>query len=161
MHFLQTEFLVQLDGAGTIQKDRILIVGATNRPQELDEAARRRFVKRLYVPLPETSARREIMVNLLATMDHVITESNLQEIASRTDGFSGADMRTLCTEAAMGPVRSIPFTDMQNVAPENVRPLDFNDFLDALKCVRASVSPNDLQQYVIWNNTYGSGISSK
>lgn len=152
--------MVQLDGATTTEKDRILIVGATNRPQELDEAARRRFVKRLYVPLPEYSARREILINLLNTIDHVITESHLEEIARRTHGFSGADMRTLCQEAGMGPVRSISITDMRNVAAENVRPVNFNDFHDALKCVRASVSPNDLEQYVKWNKTFGSGIGS-
>lgn len=50
---IKTEFLVQLDGATTDSDERLLIVGATNRPQELDEAARRRFVKRLYIPLPE------------------------------------------------------------------------------------------------------------
>lgn len=50
---MKTEFLVQLDGATTGNEERLLIIGATNRPQELDEAARRRFVKRLYIPLPE------------------------------------------------------------------------------------------------------------
>ncbi|CAG9829809.1 unnamed protein product [Diabrotica balteata] len=50
---IKTEFLVQLDGATTDNEERILVIGATNRPQELDEAARRRFVKRLYIPLPE------------------------------------------------------------------------------------------------------------
>lgn len=148
---------MQLDGAGTTEKDRILIVGATNRPQELDEAARRRFVKRLYVPLPETSARREIMMNLLASINHVITEAHLEEIAQRTKGFSGADMKVLCQEAVMGPVRSISINDMRSVAADSVRPVNFTDFLNALKCVRASVSPDDLQQYVDWNNTYGSG----
>lgn len=58
----------------------------------------------------------------------------------------------------MGPVRSIPFTQMQNISAENVRPVNFNDFNDALKRVRASVSPDDLQQYIKWNNTYGCGI---
>lgn len=50
---IKTEFLVQLDGATTDNDERILVIGATNRPQELDEAARRRFVKRLYIPLPD------------------------------------------------------------------------------------------------------------
>ncbi|KAK7235626.1 AAA-domain containing ATPase [Aureococcus anophagefferens] len=54
---LKTEFLVQLEGAGSATlvepAKRVLVVGATNRPQELDEAARRRFVKRFYVPLPD------------------------------------------------------------------------------------------------------------
>lgn len=55
---LKTEFLVQLDGAHTSdEKDRVLLVGATNLPQELDDAARRRFTKRLYIPLPEVEVR--------------------------------------------------------------------------------------------------------
>lgn len=154
---MQTEFLVQLDGATTTEKDRILIVGATNRPQELDEAARRRFVKRLYIPLPEKKARWDILVNLLSKENHAISESQLDEIASRTDGFSGADMKILCQEAVMEPVRAISMNEMRNFAAENVRPVTFNDFISALQCVRASVSQDDLQQYVDWNNRYGSG----
>ncbi|CAG2067409.1 unnamed protein product, partial [Timema podura] len=50
---IKTEFLVQLDGAATGEEERILFIGATNRPQELDEAARRRLVKKLYIPLPD------------------------------------------------------------------------------------------------------------
>lgn len=51
---LKTEFLIQFEGTNTIQEnDRVLLVGATNLPQELDDAARRRFTKRLYIPLPE------------------------------------------------------------------------------------------------------------
>ena len=53
------------DGATTEGDERILVVGATNRPQDLDEAARRRLVKRLYVPLPEDSARGQIITHLL------------------------------------------------------------------------------------------------
>ncbi|XP_055298728.1 fidgetin-like protein 1 isoform X2 [Sitodiplosis mosellana] len=154
---MKTEFLVQLDGASTMEKDRILIVGATNRPQELDEAARRRFVKRLYIPLPEYPARREILYSLLSSINHVITESQFDEIATRADGFSGADMKVLCQEAVMGPIRSISFTDMQNMSADGVRPVTFTDFLDAQKCVRASVSQDDIQQYVDWTNKYGSG----
>jgi len=52
---------VQLDGARTTGEERILIIGATNRPQELDEAVKRRFQKRLYIPLPNSEARRELI----------------------------------------------------------------------------------------------------
>ena len=140
-----------------MEKDRILIIGATNRPQELDEAARRRFVKRLYIPLPEFSARREILLSLLNSVNHTITESQFHEIANQTDGFSGADMKVLCQEAVMGPVRSISFSQMQNMSVDSVRPVTYTDFLDALKCVKASVSQDDLQQYVDWTSKYGSG----
>ncbi len=55
------------DGATSTGEERILVVGATNRPQDLDEAARRRLVKRLYVPLPEQHAREHIVRNLLSS----------------------------------------------------------------------------------------------
>ena len=48
---------MQLDGAKSNSNERILIIGATNRPNELDEAVRRRFVKRLYIPLPNRAGR--------------------------------------------------------------------------------------------------------
>ena len=54
------------DGATTEGEEKILVVGATNRPQDLDEAARRRLVKRLYVPLPEAPARAHIIKHLLS-----------------------------------------------------------------------------------------------
>lgn len=54
---MKTEFLAQLEGATTDEKDKVLLVGATNRPQELDDAARRRFTKRLFIPLPDWEVR--------------------------------------------------------------------------------------------------------
>ena len=58
---IKTEFLVQLDGTSTSGQGRVLVIGATNRPQELDEAVRRRFVKRLYIPLPDESDREQLL----------------------------------------------------------------------------------------------------
>ena len=57
---MKTEFLVQLDGANNFgdENTRILIIGATNRPEDLDEAAKRRLVKKLYIPLPNSDGRR-------------------------------------------------------------------------------------------------------
>ena len=51
---VKTEFLVQMDGAGSRKEDVVIVIGATNRPQEIDEAARRRLSKRLYIPLPNS-----------------------------------------------------------------------------------------------------------
>lgn len=60
---IKTEFLVQLDGANTFagENSRILIIGATNRPYDLDEAVRRRLVKKLYIPLPNTAGRKQFI----------------------------------------------------------------------------------------------------
>ncbi|XP_065074647.1 fidgetin-like protein 1 [Ochlerotatus camptorhynchus] len=156
---LKTEFLVQLDGAATADDERILIVGATNRPQELDEAARRRLVKRLYIPLPELRARMQILARLLANEKNSLSSEEITEIGQLTDGFSGADMKVLCHEASMGPIRSIPFDQLGQIEKEDVRPVCHEDFKAALGRVRASVSPNDLTQYVKWDRLYGSGAS--
>ena len=59
---VKTEFLVQLDGVGS-SNGRILVMGATNRPFDLDEAALRRLTKRVYIGLPETEAREAIIKN--------------------------------------------------------------------------------------------------
>lgn len=104
---MKTEFLVQLDGAGTDQSARVVIVGATNRPDELDEAARRRFVKRIYIPLPDIAGRKQLLQGLLKGNKHCLTMEDVEELAARTEGYSGADLRNLCTEAAMGPMREL------------------------------------------------------
>ncbi|XP_033098404.1 fidgetin-like protein 1 isoform X2 [Anneissia japonica] len=152
---IKTEFLVQLDGATTNSEDRLLVVGATNRPHEIDEAARRRLVKRLYIPLPDAPARKQIVVNLLSKQAYVLNEEELNDIQRKTEGYSGADVANLCREAALGPVRCIK--DIQQVSADQVRPILFEDFQAALKTVRPSVSQQDLKIYLEWNKQYGSG----
>ncbi|XP_054847494.1 fidgetin-like protein 1 [Eublepharis macularius] len=154
---IKTEFLVQLDGATTSSEDRLLVVGATNRPQEIDEAARRRLVKRLYIPLPEASARKQIVSRLMSKEHCSLTEEEVELIVKKSDGFSGADMTQLCREASLGPIRSLQFVDIATITPEQVRPIVFQDFDNALRTVRPSVSSRDLELYDTWNQTFGCG----
>ncbi|XP_037025108.1 fidgetin-like protein 1 [Bradysia coprophila] len=156
---MKTEFLVQLDGARTSDDERVLIVGATNRPQELDEAARRRLVKRLYIPLPEIDARIQILTSLLKKVSHQLNETEITEIGRLTNGFSGADMKTLCHEALMEPMRLIPVELLRTIDAKDVPRVSFQDFTNALKRVRASVSADDLEQYEKWDSTYGLGVA--
>ncbi|CAG9769309.1 unnamed protein product [Ceutorhynchus assimilis] len=155
---MKTEFLVQLDGATTDNEERLLVIGATNRPQELDEAARRRFVKRLYIPLPDYEARLELLKKLIFNEVHSLTDGDFSSIAKSSDGYSGADIKNLCSEAALGPIRSINFDDIENIQAADVRKLAMTDFETSLKRVRPSVSQADLVNYIKWNDTYGSGI---
>ncbi|RMX52406.1 hypothetical protein pdam_00019564 [Pocillopora damicornis] len=143
------------DGATTTSDERILVVGATNRPQEIDEAARRRLVKRLYIPLPDAGAREQIMYSLLSQQKCSLSQEDVNTIVQHTHGYSGSDMANLCREAALGPIRSI--TDIQCIDADQVRPILFKDFDEALHQVRASVSEKDLDLYIQWNKLYGSG----
>ncbi|KAF9323612.1 hypothetical protein BGZ91_003479 [Linnemannia elongata] len=153
---IKTEFLVQFDGVGVGgEEDRILIVGATNRPQEIDEAARRRFQKRLYIPLPEYEGRLGLMNKLLESQPHELDEDQIKDICERTAGYSGSDMTGLCREAALGPVRAIQ-GDILDIGLDDLRPINHGDFLEALSQVRASVSDRDLDLYKEWDQEYGS-----
>ncbi|XP_008847495.1 fidgetin-like protein 1 [Nannospalax galili] len=154
---IKTEFLVQLDGASTSAEDRILVVGATNRPQEIDEAARRRLVKRLYIPLPEASARKQIVINLMSKEQCCLSDEETELVVQHSQGFSGADMTQLCREASLGPIRSLHTADIATITPDQVRPITYTDFENAFRTVRPSVSPKDLELYENWNKTFGCG----
>ncbi|KJE95269.1 fidgetin-like protein 1 [Capsaspora owczarzaki ATCC 30864] len=152
---IKTEFLVQLDGATSgSDDDRLLVVGATNRPQEIDEAARRRLVKKLYIPLPDAPARRQIVLNLLGRQGHALSGDEIELVVSRSQGYSGADMSHLCKEAALGPIRCI--SDLSSISADQVRPIQYVDFDKAFRQVRASVSQKDLEGYIKWNTQFGS-----
>ena len=151
---IKTEFLVQLDGAGTAAEDRILLVGATNRPQELDEAARRRMMKRLYIPLPNQQARTFLIGHLLKDQTHGLSEADLEDIGVRTRGYSGSDIKGLCAEAALGPMRD--GIDIATISASAVRAISHADFIKALSAIRASVSDRDLEAYMAWNKQFGS-----
>ena len=78
---MKNELLQQFEGAGNQRKGRVLIIGATNLPQELDKAARRRFEKRLYIPLPSEPARKALMRNLLREVHHSLTDDEITRLA--------------------------------------------------------------------------------
>lgn len=156
---MKTEFMVQLDGANTNQDARVVVIGATNRPEELDEAVRRRFVKRLYVPLPEDISRRQLFENLLCKVEHVLTSPDLDTLTLETNGFSGADIQALCQEAAMGPLREVARHyrgNLGQIVPQDLPPVTMDHFRAAMGVVLASVSPNDLKRYRDWNAQFGS-----
>lgn len=152
---IKTEFLVQMDGAGTSREDRVLVVGATNRPHELDEAARRRLVKRLYIPLPDSEARGSLVNKLMKRLNHSLSNDDVDEIAKLSNGYSGSDMYALCAEAALGPVRELG-EKISSIDAGSVRSVGIRDFNDAIQMVRASVSTSDLDGYMEWNKKFGS-----
>lgn len=82
---------------------------------------RRRFVKRLYIPLPELEARINILTNLLKTVKNSLNFDDLKKVATLAEGYSGADMDSLCREASMQPLRSIPPESIMTFNMENVR----------------------------------------
>eukprot|EP00741_Cyanophora_paradoxa_P003656 tig00000093_g3553.t1 len=152
---MKTEFLVQFDGVGSSSEDRILFMGATNRPQELDEAVRRRFVRRVYVPLPDAPTREALVAQLLGTQRHSLGAPELRRVAEATEGYSGSDLAALCRDAALGPVREVG-ERIRELPAHRLRPIGFGDFEAALRAVRPSVSPDGIAAYEKWNRDFGS-----
>lgn len=153
---LKTEFLVQFDGVNGVGSDAVLVLGATNRPQELDEAARRRFVKRVYIPLPEPETRRELLENLLKSHASNLSKRDYDKIVRLTNKYSGSDLNALAKEASLGPIRELG-SSVYTVPLDEVRAVDLNDFLEAMKTIRPSVAEESLIAYEKWNQEFGSG----
>ncbi|CAL5370266.1 unnamed protein product [Camellia sinensis] len=155
---LKTQFLIEMEGFDSVS-EQILLIGATNRPQELDEAARRRLTKRLYIPLPSSDARVWIIRNLLEKDGlFKLSKDDTDTICKLTEGYSGSDMKNLVKDASMGPLREAlrQGIEITKLKKEDMRPVTLQDFEDALQEVRPSVSLNELGTYEEWNKQFGS-----
>lgn len=103
---IKTEFLVQMQGVGKgKEKEDLLVLGATNIPWCIDSAIRRRFERRIYIPLPDEVARRELFKLNLAKTNHTLTEQDYITLAKRTENYSGSDISSLVKDAIYEPVR--------------------------------------------------------
>ena len=150
---LKTEFLVQFDGARTSErKGHVLIIGATNRPWDLDEAVLRRLAKRVCIPLPDEIARRNIIENLMCKQNCEVSEDELKWIVQATQKYSGSDLKALCHEAALGPLRGLGH-EIANIHADEVRPIDIADFEEAISVVRPSF--RSTERYREWTQKFG------
>ncbi|XP_017761358.1 PREDICTED: spastin isoform X2 [Eufriesea mexicana] len=152
---LKTEFLVEFDGLPCNPEERVLVMAATNRPQELDEAALRRFTKRVYVTLPDLRTRIMLLKRLLAKHNDPLTPEELNEMAVLTEGYSGSDLTGLAKDAALGPIRELNPDQVKELDLNSVRNIRMQDFRDSLKRIRRSVSPASLAAYEKWSFEYG------
>lgn len=177
---IKTEFLVQMQGVGK-DDTGILVLGATNIPWDLDPAVRRRFQKKIYISLPEESARQSMFKLNLGNTKTTMVEDDFAELASMTEGYSGSDIATLAQEAIYEPLRKCQFAthfrkegeyyvpseegaygafkmslnEIPN--PEKLLPPDVckEDFIKALKRIRPTVSEKDLDKQQQFTEEFG------
>ncbi|XP_050172747.1 spastin isoform X3 [Myiozetetes cayanensis] len=152
---LKTEFLIAFDGVQSSGEDRILVMGATNRPQELDDAVLRRFTKRVYVSLPNEETRLILLKNLLSKQGSPLTQKELAQLARMTDGYSGSDLTALAKDAALGPIRELKPEQVKNMSASEMRNIKLSDFTESLKKIKRSLSPQTLEAYIRWNKDFG------
>lgn len=173
---VKAELLVQMDGVSSVSsaganeeseeegRKVVTVLAATNRPWDLDEALRRRFEKRVYIPLPNDKGREELF-KLNLTNLKLDEEIDFQELVVATKGYSGADIANVCREAAMMPMRKKLLNNEVDIT-ELVNKLDFREFIDkpmsqnelleALNNVSKSVSEKDLDVFEKWTNEFKS-----
>nr|XP_056708921.1 spastin isoform X3 [Euleptes europaea] len=152
---LKTEFLIEFDGVQSSGEDRILVMGATNRPQELDDAVLRRFTKRVYVSLPNEETRLLLLKNLLSKQGNPLTQKELAQLARMTEGYSGSDLTALAKDAALGPIRELKPEQVKNMSASEMRNIRLSDFSESLKKIKRSLSPQTLDAYIRWNKDFG------
>jgi vacuolar protein-sorting-associated protein 4 len=181
---VKTEFLVQMEGLSN-KGGQLLVLGATNIPWGLDQAVKRRFEKRIYIPLPDHSARLYMLKKKIEEVPFNITDAEFEELAKLAENYSGSDIEVLCKDAAMEPLRFAQKTnkfrklmngkfmpvdpqtpaDGYNVIQSTVYDLPdrslelpaltLNDFRLSMKRSKCSVSLADLKEFEDWTAQYG------
>jgi len=154
------QLLTLMDGLKT--RGQVVVIGATNRPDALDPAIRRggRFDREIEIGVPDKDGRQEVLQ--IHTRGMPLDEKvDLEEIAETTHGFVGADLETLCKEAAMRVLRRV----LPNIKPEEEIPQEIlqemiiqkSDFREALREIQPSALREVLVQVpnVKWDDIGG------
>lgn len=146
---LLSTLLIEMDGVGLkVQsnhnpENHILIIGATNRPDMIDDALLRpgRFDRLIYVPAPDVEERRDILAKITQSMP-LSQDVDLDEISRITENYSGADLVQLCNETALATLSK----DLSAIE------MNMEDFQTAI----ASMKPSLTQSQIQWYEDYSS-----
>ena len=173
-----------MNGVGT-DSDGVLVLGATNIPWQLDAAIRRRFEKRIYIPLPDVEARTRMFELNIGSVVSECSSQDLKLLSEMADGYSGHDIAVVVRDALMQPVRKIQqathfkwvqrddgaycwkpcspgdegATEMtwQDIDTDELYEpeLTVKDFVKSLKTNRPTVNTADVQNYTKFTNEFG------
>ena len=154
---VKTQLLSEIQGVKSRGDKPLLVLGATNRPWDIDTAMLSRFEKKVYVPLPDLPARVGIFKIHTAGINMALTEEDFIELGVRSEGYSGRDISNVCREVIMIPIREL---DMGGLLEESdqeviVRDIALQDFMKTLKKVKPMTTDKALDQYEEWAKEFG------
>ncbi|XP_051136173.1 katanin p60 ATPase-containing subunit A1 isoform X2 [Andrographis paniculata] len=164
---VKSELLVQVDGvnASSTNEDGtrkiVMVLAATNFPWDIDEALRRRLEKRIYIPLPNFESRKELIRINLKTVE-VAQDVDIDDVARRTEGYSGDDLTNVCRDASLNGMRrkiaGKTRDEIKNMPKDEISkdPVAMCDFLEAITKVQPSVSAADIEKHEKWFTEFGS-----
>lgn len=165
--------------AELLRSQHVFVLAASNLPWDLDPALLRRLDKRIHVPPPNAEARKTMIQKHLTNHANNLTEKDFDECAASTESYSGADIKLVCKETVMIPIRSIlkmleqapkdpmqtnsastnhpvsavKTTRLQKLLEEN--PVSILDFQKSLLCTKSSLGENAIKRYEDWAQSYG------
>ena len=169
-----------MQGVGN-SMDGVLVLGATNVPWELDNAIRRRLQKRIYISLPDATARAHIFKNKGKKTKNSLSDEDWVVLGNESEVYSGSDCAVCVNEALMMPVRRcqtakrfkrtqdggwIPTfpsdpegedKTLMDITPADLRcpPVTLDDFMQALARIKPSVNDDDIQEHIKWTEEFG------
>ena len=156
MRRVKTQLLASMEGLASNKEDRVVTIGATNVPWEIDSAFRRRFQRRIYVPLPDEEARK-IIFQINSKGIELDKNINFKKLSSKTNEFTGSDIANICREAIMAPIRELDSSNLIDDSSVKARPVTQKDYLNALNNVKKSVSSSELTRFIEWDKEFGAG----
>jgi len=146
---VRNQFLKEMDGLQDKGETlHVYVIGATNKPWKLDEPFIRRFQKRIYVPLPDKAARRQLL-EMLTSRIKLAPDVDLDRLAEMLEGYNGSDIRDIVYDAYMRTVRDYFKTG------EGPRPVTMRDFEEAIKRRKPSVNRETLAMLEEWTRKHG------
>ncbi len=150
---VRNQFLKEMDGI--IDKKNpihVYVIGATNKPWDLDQAFIRRFQKRIYVPPPNYNQRLETF-RLYTKFLKLASDVDLAELARLTEGFSGSDIMDVCQSVQL-KVNSEIFEKNVDYSKAEPRAIMMRDFLDVLGKRKPSIPKESIARYEVWFNEF-------
>ena len=150
---LKTEFLIQFDGLGSNTNARLLVIAATNRPMDLDEALLRRLPKRVYCGPLDENGRFEFIKKVINRVETNLSDEDIREIAKMTNDYSNSDLMEMCREAAYQPVRELSMEEILKI--NKFRPLVKEDLVKAVHKIRGTLSKKVRDELQKWNEQFG------
>jgi SpoVK/Ycf46/Vps4 family AAA+-type ATPase len=154
-----SQLLMEIDGFSTKKDEKVLIMAATNRPWDLDDAMISRFQRKIYVPLPDIDSRRQIFeIHLKGSS---LSDITITALSQMSDGYSGRDIANVCREAIMFMIReqNPNLENLTSVQVEkyamNYRPLTKKDFDYAFSKITKTVNAKMIRRYEEWRENLG------
>lgn len=161
---IKSQLLTEMDGVSKHPDQDaskfVMVLGATNRPQDIDEAIRRRLEKRIYIPLPDEEGRRELIQINMRDLQ-LDKDIDVEELVRLSDGYSGADLTMICRDASMAHMRSVidgkTYTQLKELTMKELdAPISHKDFVDALNRIKPNSDKTSMTQYKQWGEKFGS-----